>query len=122
MSKDCSRVVEAAISTSMLAAWFSCVLKFRKPFGVRIQEMRHCDGAPPFVRVAREGGLDCVAPWVPRGVLAYDGLTLDGDERLLAGALEGSASRVQLAEAICSARRMGLSEAPATHSGCGPLR
>jgi len=50
-----------------------------------------------------------------RDALAYNGLTLDGDERLLAGVLDGSVSSVQLAEAICSPRRMGLSESPAVH-------
>ncbi len=39
-----------------------------------------------------------------RDALAYNGLTLDGDERLLAGASDGSVSSVQLAESICSAR------------------
>jgi hypothetical protein len=43
-----------------------------------------------------------------RDVLAHNALTLDGDERLLAGVLDGSVSEVQLAEAICSKRRMGL--------------
>lgn len=50
-----------------------------------------------------------------RDALAYNGLTLDGDERLLAGVLEGACPRADLAEAICSPRRMGLSESTATH-------
>ena len=36
-----------------------------------------------------------------RDVLAYNRLTLDGDEALLAGVLQGTVSSVQLAEAIC---------------------
>jgi hypothetical protein len=44
--------------------------------------------------------------------LAYNRLTLDSDARLLAGTLTGDVSSVQLAEAICSTRRMGLSEVP----------
>lgn len=43
-----------------------------------------------------------------RDALSYNELTMDGDEALLAGAVEGSVSSVQLAEAICSARRMDL--------------
>jgi hypothetical protein len=35
-----------------------------------------------------------------RDALAYNGLTLDGDERLLARVLDGDVSSVQLAEAI----------------------
>jgi hypothetical protein len=50
-----------------------------------------------------------------RDGLAYNGLMLDGDERLLAGVLAGDVSSVELAEAICSARRMGLAERPAVH-------
>jgi hypothetical protein len=42
-----------------------------------------------------------------RDLLAHNGLTLDSDERLLAGVLEGSVSSAQLAKAI-SPRRMGL--------------
>jgi hypothetical protein len=45
-----------------------------------------------------------------RDALAYNGVTLDSNERLLAGALDGSVSSVELAEAICSPRRMGLVE------------
>ena len=45
-----------------------------------------------------------------RDALAYNGLTLDSDARLLAGVLAGDVSSVQLAEAICSARRMGPPE------------
>jgi hypothetical protein len=48
-----------------------------------------------------------------RDALAYNGLSLDGDERLLAGVLDGSVSSEQLAEAICSPRRMGLLDAQA---------
>jgi hypothetical protein len=40
--------------------------------------------------------------------LAYNGLTLDGDEQLLAGVLIGEVSSIELAEAICSERRMDL--------------
>ena len=43
-----------------------------------------------------------------REALAYNGLTLDSDERVLAEVLDGSLSSVQLAEAICSERRMSL--------------
>jgi len=43
-----------------------------------------------------------------RDALAYHGLTLDSDERLLARVLDGDVSSVQLAEAICSERRMSL--------------
>jgi hypothetical protein len=43
-----------------------------------------------------------------RDALAYNGLTLDGDERLFAGVLDGRVSSVELAEAICSRPRMGL--------------
>jgi hypothetical protein len=50
-----------------------------------------------------------------RDALAYNGLTLDSDDRLLAGVLVGNVSNVQLAKAICSPRRMGLPEAPAVH-------
>lgn len=50
-----------------------------------------------------------------RDALAYNALIQDGDEALLAGALDGSVSSVELAEAICSALRMGLSEAPVVH-------
>jgi len=50
-----------------------------------------------------------------RDALTYNGLTLDSDERLLAGVLVGDVSDVELAEAICSPRRMGLPEAPAVH-------
>jgi hypothetical protein len=46
-----------------------------------------------------------------RDALAYNGLTLDGDERLLAGVLDGSVSSVELAEAICSPQRMDLPSA-----------
>jgi hypothetical protein len=45
-----------------------------------------------------------------RDALAYNGLLLEGDERLLASVLEGSVSSEQLAESICAARRMRLSE------------
>jgi hypothetical protein len=45
-----------------------------------------------------------------RDALAYNGLTLHSDARLLAGVLAGDVSSVELAEAICSARRMGLTE------------
>ena len=44
-----------------------------------------------------------------RDALAYNGLTLDTDERLLAGVINGSVSSVELAKAICSARRIRLS-------------
>jgi len=47
-----------------------------------------------------------------RGALAYNGLALDGDERLVASALDGSVSGVQLAEAVYSARRIRLAEEP----------
>jgi hypothetical protein len=47
-----------------------------------------------------------------RDALAYNGLTLDSDERLVAGVLTGNVSDVRLAEAICSPRRMGLTGAP----------
>jgi len=40
--------------------------------------------------------------------LAYNGLTLDSDEWLLAGVLAGGVFGVELAQAICSPRRMGL--------------
>jgi len=40
--------------------------------------------------------------------LAHNGLTLDGDDLLMGQVLAGEASSVQLAEAICSMRRMGL--------------
>jgi len=43
-----------------------------------------------------------------RDALAYNGLTLDGDDLLMAQALTGEVSDVQLAEAICSMQRMGL--------------
>jgi hypothetical protein len=45
-----------------------------------------------------------------RDALAYDGLMLDSDARLLAGVLSGDVSSVELAEAICSPRRMDLRE------------
>jgi hypothetical protein len=45
----------------------------------------------------------CVAPCLPRGALAHNGVTLRGDERLLPGALDGSVSSVELTEAVCSA-------------------
>jgi hypothetical protein len=41
--------------------------------------------------------------------LKYNGLTLDGDDLLMAQALTGEVSSAQLAEAICSTGRMGLS-------------
>ena len=47
-----------------------------------------------------------------RDALAFNGLILDGDDRLLAGVLAGNVSSVELAWAICSPRRMGLPEAP----------
>jgi hypothetical protein len=47
-----------------------------------------------------------------RDALAYNRLTLVGDERLLAGVLDGSVSSVELAEAICSTRGMGLTGRP----------
>jgi hypothetical protein len=47
-----------------------------------------------------------------RDALAYNGLTLDSDDRLLAGVLVGNVSGVELADAICSARRMGLTGVP----------
>jgi len=50
-----------------------------------------------------------------RDALACNGLTMDSDERLLAGVLAGDVSGVELAEAICSPRRMGLPEAPTMH-------
>jgi len=50
-----------------------------------------------------------------RDALAYSGLTLGGDEGLLTGVLTGNVSGVQLADAICSPRRMGLLNAPAVH-------
>ena len=50
-----------------------------------------------------------------RDALAYNKLTLDSDERMLSGVLDGSMSSEQLAEAICSARRMGLLDASAVH-------
>jgi hypothetical protein len=37
-----------------------------------------------------------------RDALAYNGLTLDGDEKLLAGMLTGEVTSEELAEAICS--------------------
>jgi hypothetical protein len=40
-----------------------------------------------------------------RDALAFNGLMLEGDERLLDGVRHGTVSSVQLAEAICSARR-----------------
>jgi hypothetical protein len=48
-----------------------------------------------------------------RDGLAYNGLTLHGDGRLLAGVLDGNVSSVELAEGICSAGRMGLVNVPA---------
>jgi hypothetical protein len=50
-----------------------------------------------------------------RDALAYNGLTLPSDEKLLAGARAGEVSSAQLAEAICSPWRMALPEAPAIH-------
>jgi hypothetical protein len=50
-----------------------------------------------------------------RDALVYNDLTLDGDDRLLAGVLAGDVSDVELAQAVCSPRRMGLPEAPAVH-------
>ena len=47
--------------------------------------------------------------------LAFNGLSLDSDERLLAGVLAGDVSGVELAQAICSPRRMGLPGALVTH-------
>ena len=47
-----------------------------------------------------------------RDALAFNGLTQDGDERLLAGV-----SAVQLAEAICPPARMWLPSAQAVHRG-----
>jgi hypothetical protein len=43
-----------------------------------------------------------------RDALSYNGLTLDGDDLLMAQALTGEVSGVQLAEALCSMQRMGL--------------
>jgi hypothetical protein len=43
-----------------------------------------------------------------RDALAYNGLTLDGDDLLIARALTGDVSSFQLAEALCSVWRMGL--------------
>jgi hypothetical protein len=45
-----------------------------------------------------------------RDALAYNGLTLAGDDRMTAGVLDGSVSSLQLAEAICSARRKATCE------------
>jgi hypothetical protein len=50
-----------------------------------------------------------------RDAVAYNGLTLDTDELLLADVLAGDVPSVQLADATCSPRRMGLPEAPAVH-------
>jgi len=50
-----------------------------------------------------------------RDALAYNRLAMDGDERMLAGVLDGSVSSVELAEAIWSPRRMGLAEPSAVH-------
>jgi hypothetical protein len=50
-----------------------------------------------------------------RDALAYNALTLDGDEQMFTGVLDGSLSSEQLAEAICSARRMGLAGASTVH-------
>jgi hypothetical protein len=50
----------------------------------------------------------CVRLGVPaaadrlRDALAYNGLTLDGDERVLVSVVDGSVSSVDMAEAICS--------------------
>jgi len=43
-----------------------------------------------------------------RDPLTLNGLTLDGDKRLFVGVTAGEVSGVELAEAICSPRRMGL--------------
>jgi hypothetical protein len=40
--------------------------------------------------------------------LDYNGLALDGDERLLSGVLTGEVTSEQLSEGICSKQRMGL--------------
>ena len=50
-----------------------------------------------------------------RNALAYNGLRLDSDDQLLARPLAGEVSSIELAEAICSPRRMGLSEVPTVH-------
>jgi hypothetical protein len=50
-----------------------------------------------------------------RDALAFNRLTLDSDEPLLAGVLAGDVPGVELAEAISSPRRMSLPEAPAVH-------
>ena len=47
-----------------------------------------------------------------RDALKYNDLMLDGDERLLAGVLDGSVSSVALAEEMCSMRRMRSSGLP----------
>ena len=45
-----------------------------------------------------------------RDSLDYHGLTLDGDELLFAGVLDGSVSSEQLTESLCcSVQRVGLS-------------
>jgi len=45
-----------------------------------------------------------------RDALAHNTLPLEGDERLVAGVLDGSVSSVQLVEAVCSMQRMGLTD------------
>ncbi len=50
-----------------------------------------------------------------RDALAHNTLPLDGDERLVAGVLDGSVSSVQLAEAVCSKQRMGLTDGAIVH-------
>jgi hypothetical protein len=50
-----------------------------------------------------------------RDALAYNGLNLDGDEKLLARVLSGDVSSVQLAEAICLPRRMRHLDVPTVH-------
>lgn len=44
-----------------------------------------------------------------RNALKYNGLTLDGDDVLIAGVVTSDVSSEQFAEALCSRRRMGLS-------------
>jgi hypothetical protein len=50
-----------------------------------------------------------------RDALAFNGLMLDGDRKLLLGVRHGTVSSVELAEAICSPLRMGLSEMTPVH-------
>jgi hypothetical protein len=50
-----------------------------------------------------------------RDALAYKGLTLDSDAKLLAGVLAGDLSSVELADAICSRQRTGLPQSLPLH-------